>query len=109
VRELRRHLRLLISSGFEGIVSAVKRSPSGVHIGTGSCFRTEWTTKGAGKRPIVFYQIPANAMRTLACLSGDVIMSLILFAAQLVITLLAFVSELHEDPRFADEKLIYRS
>lgn len=51
----------------------------------------------------------ANAMRTLACLCGDVIMSLILFAAQIVITLLAFVSELHEDPRFADEKLIYRS
>ena len=51
----------------------------------------------------------AKAIRTLACVRGDVIMSLILFAAQLVITLLAFVGEMHEDPRFADEKLIYRS
>jgi hypothetical protein len=81
----------------------------GVHIGTGSCFRTEWTTKGVGKRPSVFYHMGADAVRKLACLRGDVIMSLILFAAQLVITLLTFVSELHEDPRFADEKLIYRS
>lgn len=87
----------------------MKRSPTGVHIGTGSCFRTEWPTKGTGKRSILFYQMRANAMRTPACLRGDVIMSLVLFAAQIVITLLAFVSELHEDPRFADEKLIYRS
>jgi hypothetical protein len=48
-------------------------------------------------------------MRTLACIPGDVIMSLILFATQIVVTLLAFVGEMHEDPRFADEKLIYRS
>lgn len=75
----------------------------------GSCFRTEWTTKGAGKQPSIFYEMWADAIRTLACLCGDVIMSLILFAAQIVITLLAFVSELHEDPRFADEKLLYRS
>ena len=86
----------------------MNRSPTGVHIGTGSRFRTEWP-KGVGKRPILFYQMRANAMRTLACLRGDVIMSLILFVAQIVITLLAFVSELHGDPRFADEKLIYRS
>jgi len=36
-------------------------------------------------------------------------MSLILFAAQLLVTVVAFVGEMHEDPRFADEKLIYRS
>jgi hypothetical protein len=36
-------------------------------------------------------------------------MSLILFAAQILITVIAFAGELHEDPRFADEKLIYRS
>jgi hypothetical protein len=36
-------------------------------------------------------------------------MSFILFAAQIIVTLLAFVGELHEDPRFADEKMIYRS
>ena len=50
-----------------------------------------------------------RAIRTLACIRGDVIMSLILFAAQIIITLLAFIGELHEDPRFADEKMIYRS
>jgi hypothetical protein len=43
------------------------------------------------------------------CARGDVIMSLILFAAQILITVVTFVGELHEDPRFADEKLIYRS
>jgi hypothetical protein len=43
------------------------------------------------------------------CVTGDVIMSLILFAAQILITLVAFLGELHDDPRFADEKLIYRS
>jgi len=36
-------------------------------------------------------------------------MSLILFAAQLLVTVIAFMGEMHEDPRFADEKLIYRS
>lgn len=91
------------------MVSAVKRSPTGGHIGTDDCFRTESIPQGAGKRSIVFYKMRAEAIRTLACVRGDVIMSLILFAAQLVITLLAFVGELHEDPRFADEKLIYRS
>jgi hypothetical protein len=44
-----------------------------------------------------------------ACARGDVIMSLIFFAAQILITLVAFVGELREDPRYADEKLIYRS
>ena len=91
------------------MVSAVKRSPTGVHIGTGDCFRTEWIYQSAGKRSIVLYEMRAGAIRTLACVRGDVIMSLILFVAQLVITLLAFVGEMHEDPRFADEKLIYRS
>jgi hypothetical protein len=65
--------------------------------------------QGARKRSIIFYKMRAKRIWTLACIRGDVIMSLILFAAQLVITLLTFVSELHEDPRFADEKLIYRS
>ena len=36
-------------------------------------------------------------------------MSLILFAAQILIKVVAFIGELYEDPRFADEKLIYRS
>jgi hypothetical protein len=49
--------------------------------------------------------VPWNA----GCARGDVIMSLILFAAQLLITVVAFLGEMHEDPRFADEKLIYRS
>jgi hypothetical protein len=65
--------------------------------------------KNAGKQSICFYKMRAKPIWTLACVRGDVIMSLILFAAQLVITLLAFVGELHEDPRFADEKMIYRS
>jgi hypothetical protein len=47
--------------------------------------------------------------RRSTCVTGDVIMSLILFTAQLLITLVAFLGELHDDPRFADEKLIYRS
>ena len=44
-----------------------------------------------------------------ACLGVDVSMSLILFFAQVLITLVTLVGELHEDPRFADEKLLYRS
>ena len=36
-------------------------------------------------------------------------MSLILFAAQILITLVSLAGELQDDPRFADEKLIYRS
>jgi hypothetical protein len=36
-------------------------------------------------------------------------MSLIILAAQIVVTLLAFLGGLEEDPRFADDKLTYRS
>jgi hypothetical protein len=66
-------------------------------------------TQGAAKQSFIFYEMRMRAIRTLACIRGDVIMSFILFAAQIIVTLLAFVGELHEDPRFADEKMIYRS
>ena len=36
-------------------------------------------------------------------------MSVIIFLAQILITLVTFAGELNEDPRFADEKLLYRS
>ncbi len=58
---------------------------------------------------IVFYEMRITDLWKSGCARGDMSMSLILFAAQLLITVVAFVGEMHDEPRFADEKLIYRS
>ncbi len=58
---------------------------------------------------IVFYEMRITGLWKSGCARGDMSMSLILFAAQFLVTVVAFVGEMHEDPRFADEKLIYRS
>lgn len=48
-------------------------------------------------------------MRPTTCLSKGMTLSLILLAAQVLVTVVALVRESGEDPRFAGDKLIYRS
>jgi hypothetical protein len=51
----------------------------------------------------------AGGIWSSACTRVNMNMSLIILAAQIVVTLLAFLGGLEEDPRFADDKLTYRS
>jgi hypothetical protein len=61
------------------------------------------------KLSILFYRMHAKGLWPSVCLRVNMNMSLIIFAAQIVVTLLAFLGGLEEDPRFADDKLMYRS